>query len=147
MVPYPAAHFCWHIRWIVINRNSQKRHWVVLLKISFTKSIVTTVFTMKRDYCSAPNLKIYKKKQGLNTFKNGQMKSEGTKNDEFVIIFWTKVLTVMPATGNQGGHSPPPPHPIFGRLVNPIPTGKGRLSPLGFFIFRHHCLCGGVQTL
>ena len=120
MVPYPAAHFCWHIRWIVINRNSQKRHWVVLLKISFTKSIVRTVFTMKRNYCSAPNLKIYKKKQGLNTFKNGQMKSEGTKNDEFVIIFWTKVLTVMPATGDP---------PIFGRLVNPILIGEGQIIP------------------
>ena len=28
--------------------------------------------------------------------------------------------------GGQGGHWPPP---IFGRSVNPIPTGEGRLSP------------------
>ena len=33
---------------------------------------------------------------------------------------------MVPEPGVQGGHCLPP---IFGRLVNPIPTGEGRLSP------------------
>ena len=44
--------------------------------------------------------------------------------------------------GGQGGHWLPP---IFGRWVNPMSTGEGRLSspiatgPPTFFTFRHHC--------
>ena len=33
----------------------------------------------------------------------------------------------MPEPGGPGGPVAPPP--IFGRSVNPIPTGEGRLSP------------------
>ena len=35
-------------------------------------------------------------------------------------------LAVMPEPGGPGGPLAPP---IFGRSVNPIPTGEGRLSP------------------
>ena len=48
---------------------------------------------------------------------------------------------VMPEPGGPGGPLAPP---IFGRSVNPIPTGEGRLSPPTlvappmFFTFRHH---------
>ena len=35
-------------------------------------------------------------------------------------------ITVMPEQGGQGGHWLPKK---FGRPVNPIPTGEGRLSP------------------
>ena len=34
--------------------------------------------------------------------------------------------SVMPEPGEPGGPQDPP---IFGRLVNPIPTGEGRLFP------------------
>ena len=36
------------------------------------------------------------------------------------------IHTVMPEPGGQRATAPPP---IFGRSVNPIPTGEGRLSP------------------
>ena len=35
-------------------------------------------------------------------------------------------MSVMPEPGGPGGPLAPP---IFGRSVNPIPTGEGRLSP------------------
>ena len=31
--------------------------------------------------------------------------------------------------GSPGAGTPLPPPPIFGRSVNPIPTGEGRISP------------------
>ena len=37
-------------------------------------------------------------------------------------------VPVMPEIEEPGGPLPPPP--IFGRSVNPIPTGEGRLFPL-----------------
>jgi hypothetical protein len=37
-----------------------------------------------------------------------------------------RLSAVMPEPGGPGGPLAPP---IFGRSVNPIPTGEGRLSP------------------
>ena len=50
----PAGHFCWHIRWIVINQTSQTRHWVVLLK-SFFPSQVLEEFLQWNWFLFCPN--------------------------------------------------------------------------------------------
>ena len=64
--------------------------------------------------------------------------------------------SVMPELGGQGGHLPPQ---IFGRSVNPIPTGGGQIMPTNHYwhlqIFspsdipevRNHTLAGWYLTI
>ena len=45
---------------------------------------------------------------------------------QHILINYIPTMTVVPEPGGPGGPLAPP---IFGRSVNPIPTGEGRLSP------------------
>ena len=49
-----------------------------------------------------------------------------SKSGQLLIFAKYSHISVMPEPGGPGGPLAPP---IFGRSVNPIPTGEGRLSP------------------
>ena len=72
-------------------------------------------------------------------------KSNTVKFQNTFAIYETTIKGSDAGTGGPGGGATAPP-PIFCRSVNPIQTGKGRLSPPittgppNVFTFRHHCV-------
>jgi len=51
--------------------------------------------------------------------------------------------SVMPEPGGPGG---PLTHPIFGRSVNPIPTGAGQIIPTHYYWHPQICSPSGITV-